>query len=273
MTTLVIGARGSVGRHVLHGLRAAGEPVRASVRDLATAGDLPAGVPVVAADLTRPDTLKAALNGIDQVFAYAEGAPVFAAAARDAGIGHVVLLSSGSTLLPWAHDNAITREHREAEHALSAAGLRCTPIRPLVLAGNALAWQHSIRRDGVVRVTHPDHVTAPLHERDIAAVAVAALLDPSRPDLSGLLTGGELLSQRDQVAQIAAAAERPIRVEELTEAEAAEHFARFMPADQAEAILEFIRHESPRTTTVEQILGRPPVTFQQWADDHASSYR
>jgi uncharacterized protein YbjT (DUF2867 family) len=54
--------------------RAAGEPVRASVRDLATAGDLPAGVPVAAADLTRPETLKEALAGVRRVFMPAETA-------------------------------------------------------------------------------------------------------------------------------------------------------------------------------------------------------
>ncbi len=272
MTTLVIGARGSVGRHVLDGLRAAGEPVRASVRDLATAGDLPAGVPVVAADLTRPDTLKGALDGVRQVFAYAEGSEIFATAAREAGVEHVVLLSSGSVLLPWAQHNAISREHRDAEHALSAAGLSCTPIRPLVLAGNALAWRHSIRRDGVVRIFHPDHRTAPLHERDIAAVAVAALTGPPE-DRTGLLTGGELLTQREQVDRIAAALDRPIRLEEISEAEAAEQFGRFMPPATVEAVLEFIREPSPITGTVEQLLGRPPIRFDQWARDHAADYR
>jgi nucleoside-diphosphate-sugar epimerase len=44
MTTLVIGARGRVGRHVVDQLLAAGESVRASVRNAATA-DWPAGCP------------------------------------------------------------------------------------------------------------------------------------------------------------------------------------------------------------------------------------
>ncbi|WP_202886826.1 SDR family oxidoreductase [Kribbella sandramycini] len=56
MTVLVLGARGAVGRQVVDGLRAAGIPVRASVRDLAKA-DFPPDVDVVQADLTQPETL------------------------------------------------------------------------------------------------------------------------------------------------------------------------------------------------------------------------
>lgn len=43
---------------------------------------------------------------------------------------------------------------------------------------NTLSWAPSIRAEGVVRQPFPDSTAAPLHEVDIAAVAVAALLDP-----------------------------------------------------------------------------------------------
>jgi uncharacterized protein YbjT (DUF2867 family) len=190
MTTLVIGARGGVGRHVLDGLVAAGEPVRASVRDPGTAGDLPAGVPVVAADLTRPETLPAALDGVRQVFTYAtpSGARAFADAARTAGVEHVVLMSSGSVLLPWTRDNAIAREHREVEEVVAEAG-RLTPIRPLLLASTARRWARAIRDEGTVALAYPDGRTAPVHERDVAAVAVAALTGTGGEAVAQILTG------------------------------------------------------------------------------------
>ena len=277
MTTLVIGARGSVGRHVLEQLRAAGEPVRASVRDLATAGDLPRGVPVVAADLSDPATLPAALDGVRQVFAYAVPQMAnLARAARGAGVEHVVLMSSGSVLLPWTATNAIAREHRHAEAALAGHGPRTTPIRPLVLAGNALGWRHSIRRDGVVKFAHPDAATAPVHEHDIAAVAVAALTGTTGR-VSDLLTGPALVSQRHQAELIAVATGRPIRVEELTEAEALGLFAKFMPREEAAAVLEFIadaaKGGSPATDTARRVLGRDPLPFARWATDHAADFR
>jgi len=52
MSTLVIGARGAVGGHVVAGLLAAGESVRASVRRRSTAV-LPPEVEVVESDLAR----------------------------------------------------------------------------------------------------------------------------------------------------------------------------------------------------------------------------
>ncbi len=271
MTTLVIGARGNVGRHVVDQLLAAGEPVRASVRNPATA-DLPAGVPVVAADLTRPATLTEALRGVRQVFAYAptDGADDFAAAAREAGVEHVVLLSSGSVLLPAANGNLIAEEHRAVEATMAASGLRWTPIRPLVLATNALNWAGAIRDEGVVRLVHPEAKTAPIHERDVAAVAVAALLGHDAAD--GMLTGPRLLSQREQVELIGAAAGVPVRIEELSETEARQEFGQFEKPEVVAAILAFIANAaqggSPATDTVERVLGRPGLGFEQWAAEH-----
>lgn len=277
MTTLVIGARGSIGRHVVSGLISAGETVRASARDPESAG-MPDGVPVVAADLTKPETLAAALDGVQSVFLYAnaQGMEGFAAAAQAAGVEHVVLLSSGSVLLPYAHGNAIAEEHRAAEQALATSGLRWTPIRPLVLASNALNWSHAIRAAGVVRLLHPESVTAPIGERDIADVAVAALTSRGGDAVSDMLTGGELLSQQAQVELIGKATGRVIRIEELTEAEAREQFERFGSPEAAAAIVQFIientRGGSPITQTAQRVLGRAPITFEQWADEHAADF-
>ncbi|MEA5362502.1 NAD(P)H-binding protein [Amycolatopsis sp., V23-08] len=277
MTTLVIGARGSVGRHVLDRLRTAGEPVRASVRDPAAAG-LPPGVPVVAADLAAPETLTAALTGVRQVFLYATpaGTAAFTKAACDAGVEHVVLLSSGSVLLPSAHGNATAEHHRDVERTLGESGLRWTPIRPLVLANNALGWAASARAEGVVRLLCPEARTAPVHELDIAAVAVAALLEPGTGGVSELLTGGELISQRRQVQLLAEAAGRPLRVEELSASQAQQHFERFQPPEIATSIVDFItaaaRGESPNTGTARRVLGREPLSFARWAADHAASF-
>ena len=99
MTILVTGARGYVGGGVLTGLLEAGASVRASSRR-PDADALPEGVEVVQADLTDPTSLPAALDGVRKVFLYAQpdGVAEFAAAAKAAGVEHVVLLSSLSVL-------------------------------------------------------------------------------------------------------------------------------------------------------------------------------
>jgi uncharacterized protein YbjT (DUF2867 family) len=275
MTTLVIGARGAVGRNVLEQLVAAGEPVRASVRDLASA-DFPAQVPVVAADLTKPETLESALDGVRNVFLYAPSGSLDGFIEAASGVEHVVLLSSGSVLLDYATENAIAVEHRAAEEELSASGLRWTPIRPLVLASNALNWAHSIRADGVVELVYPEAVTAPIHERDIAAVAVAALTGDAGP-VSDLLTGGESLSQRRQVEVLGRELGKEIRIEELSETQALARFGEFGDPATAAAIVELIaaaaQGGSPATDTAHKVLGRPPVPFSQWVRDHREDFR
>ncbi|MFJ4654409.1 SDR family oxidoreductase [Nocardia sp. NPDC088792] len=278
MTTLVIGARGSIGREVLNRLLAAGEPVRASARNPAAAG-LPDGVAVVAADLTEPETLSAALDGVTRVFLYAPtgGAAGFITAARDADVQRIVLMSSGSVLLPDAVGNTIAEERRRVEQALTDSGLPWTPVRPLVLANNALHWAESIRTEGVVRLVDPEAMTAPIHERDIAAVAVAALTDSAGAASDAMLTGPELVSQQRQVELIATAIGADIRIEKLSKAQARERFGRFERPEIVEAILDFINAAahggSPMTDTVQRVLARPATSFAQWAHEHAADFR
>jgi uncharacterized protein YbjT (DUF2867 family) len=283
MTTLVIGARGGIGRHVLDQLLAAGEPVRASVRDHRAGADLPTAAEVVTADLTRPDTLRPALDGVRRVFLYAppSSAEGFAAAAAHAGVERVVLLSSGSVLLPGTEHNTIAAEHRAIEDALAAADLPWTPVRPLVLASNTLRWAESIRSGSAVSLVYPDAITAPVHERDVAAVAVAALRtevgDTAADDLTAaMLTGPDLISQRRQVELVGQAIGRTLRVEELSPDQARERYGRFTDPATVEAILQFQAAAadggSPRTQTVPRVLGRPGLGFEQWARDHAQDF-
>lgn len=251
--------------------------MRASARDPATAG-LPAGADVVAADLSDTASLRVALEGISRVFLYThvEGVKGFVAAARDAGVQRVVLLSSGTVVLPGVAGNPIAEECRHVEAVLGDSGLDWTAVHPLVLANNASNWAYSIRRAHLVRMSYPAAVMAPIHERDIAAVAVTALLHPRTPGVSGLLTGGQSLSQRAQVEVIAAATGTPIRVEEQTPGEAITHLSRFMPAESAEAVVALLAAAadggSPMTTTFGDVTGAQPASFAGWVDDHLAEF-
>jgi uncharacterized protein YbjT (DUF2867 family) len=66
LTTLVIGATGSVGRLVVTEALAREHAVRALVRDTSRAARLPA-VEIVVGDVTKPETLAPALEGVDAV--------------------------------------------------------------------------------------------------------------------------------------------------------------------------------------------------------------
>ena len=275
-STLVMGARGSVGKHVLGELIARGVPVRASARR-PEPGQFPAGVDVYAADLTEPAGLAPAFAGVEQVFLYAnhQGVHDVVKAARSAGVRRIVLMSSGSVVHPSSAGNPITEEHRAVEEAFAAApDLTVIPVRPLVLATNTLGWAYPITATGTVPLYQPDAVTAPIHERDIAAVAVAALT--GNDATTGLLTGPARMSQRDQVAAIGAAVGRDLTVTALTRDAALARFAGFMPVGEAGAVVRFLDDaaagNSPATGAVERILGRPPLSFAIWAADHAADF-
>jgi uncharacterized protein YbjT (DUF2867 family) len=274
--TLVMGARGSVGKYVLDELIARGVPVRASARR-PEPGQFPDGVEVYAADLADPASLVPAFDGVEQVFLYAkhQGVRDVVKAAQSAKVRRIVLMSSGSIIHRTSTGNPITEEHRKVEEAFAAArDLTVIPIRPLVLAMNTLGWAYPIKASGAVSIYKPDALTAPIHERDVAAIAVAALT--GNDATTGLLTGPARTAQRDQVGAIGAAIGKDITVTTLIRDDALAQFSRFMPAEQAEAVLRFLDDaaagNSPATDTVEQILGRPALTFDIWAADHAPDF-
>ncbi|MDA1359027.1 NAD(P)H-binding protein [Glycomyces luteolus] len=265
MTVLVTGARGTIARHVIAQLLDTGRAVRAASR-VPGATDLPKGVEPVRVDFTAPETLTPALEGVEKVFLYAahEGIDAFVAAAQDAGVKHVVLLSSAASANP---DNEIGRMHLAVERPLEASGIPWTFVRPAMFATNSLWWAESIRGEGVVRLPYPDAPVNPIHERDIAEVAFAALTEDGHEGRTHVIDGPGHLTQRRQVELIGEAIGREIAVEELPRAVAAE----FLP----ESLLDMLASGSTETwgPTAEAVTGRPARTFADWTADHADDFR
>jgi uncharacterized protein YbjT (DUF2867 family) len=279
MVTVVFGARGNVGRHVAAGLVAAGEQVRVTSRNPDATG-FPAQSEVATADLERPETLPTALAGAAKVFLYAkpDGVEGFVQAARAARVRHVVLLSSASVVSPGAEHNPIARAHRTVETAIEQSGVDWTFIRPGMFATNTLWWwSKSIRTEGVVRVPYPDAQTAPIHEKDMAALAVTALIEPGHEHRSYTAYGPESLTLRQQVAHIATATGREIAFEALSVEEGRAELGKTMPSMGVEAIMRAwaAGNGTPAkvSTIVEEVTGGPAHTFAQWAEDHAEDFR
>ncbi|WP_433681455.1 NAD(P)H-binding protein [Nocardia sp. CA-119907] len=279
MITVIFGARGNVGRHVAAGLISRGEQVRLTSREPAAA-DFPPDAEVVAADLEHPETLPAALEGAERVFLYAkpDGIDGFVAAAESAGVRHVVFLSSGAILLADAADNPIARMHAVIESAIEKSGLDWTFIRPGMFATNALWWwQRSIRDEGIVRMPYADARTAPIHEKDLAALAVTALTEPGHEGHAYPVWGPEALTLREQVQHIGTAIGREITLEVIPVEQARAELGKTMPSIGVDAVLagwEAGRTAAPQVSTIiEEVTGRPAHTFAQWARDHAADFR
>ena len=279
MVTVVFGARGNVGRHVAAGLLAAGEQVRVTSRNPTAAG-FPSGMQVAAADLEEPGTLPAALAGAGSVFLYAKPAGIqgFVEAAQAAGVRHVVLLSSAAVVNADAEHNPIARQHRAVELAIEQSGIDWTFIRPGMFAANTRWWwTEPIRTANIVRIPYPDAQTAPVHEKDMAALAVTALTEPGHGRQAYTVYGPQSLTLRRQVERIGDAIGREIRLEVISREQAQAELGKTMPPIGAETILrawEAGNGVPARTSViVEKITGRPAHTFAQWAADHAGDFR
>jgi uncharacterized protein YbjT (DUF2867 family) len=271
---LVTGATGNVGANIVHQLLDAGEKVRIITRNPRTRA-LPDEVEVLPGDLTRPETLPAALDGVDRAFLF----PVFGAldgfldAARQAGLSHVVLLSSSAVAYPtpgW-----IGEQHLELERAVAASGLPWTYVRPDAFMTNDLAWAHQIAYGGVVRGAYGQAATAPVDARDIAAVAVRALLD-RHVGKAYVLTGPQSLTQIDRVRIIGETIGRPLRFEEQPRKQFRDQLLQGAPPPAVDFLLDMLASMDGMTAevlpTVEEVTGRPAFTYAQWAAHHAAKF-
>lgn len=281
MRALVIGATGRVGGRAVRKLIDNGDEVYAVVRK--PAAQLPDGVHPVIADLTDPDTL-VDLPEVDGVFL------VFASVAADPWAAQVVAaLSKVSPQIAYvsaadadqvAPDaGGIMGSHALLERLITESGVRSILLRASGFAANTLAWAPQIAAGGPVRWFVADAQRAFVHEDDLAAVGVQALIDGYRnSDASNIaphLTGPQSLTQRDAARIIGEVIGRPVEFVDLpTEQAVGEIFDDDPELGRAivKAHSEFVTHPDPVTTTVEDLLGRPARTYAEWVADHRAEF-
>jgi uncharacterized protein YbjT (DUF2867 family) len=278
---LVIGGTGRIGRLVVGELLDGGVPVRVLTRK-PEAARLPPPVEVVRGDLTVPESLDIALRGLGAVFLVWTVPPATVSAVIERLAGHVrrvVLLSSPhQTAHPFFQQpNPMAALHAGLERQIAAAGLESTILRPGMFASNALGWwAPSIRRRSAVRWPYASVETAPIDDRDIAAVAARTLCDDRYVGGDYVLTGSEALTQAAQVAAIAAAIGRSIQFEELSPDEFRREMTGVWPGPVVDMLLAAwgaaVGVPAFMTSNVQDILGSSSRTFRQWASDHAAAF-
>ena len=263
-------------------LLGAGVPVRALTRRPAAAG-LPAAVEVVAGDLTVPESLDAGAAGCRRRFPRLDGPADHRSGcrrtSRDPHAAHRLSLLAAPNAAPVlpAAANPMAVLHADIERRIAAAGLASTIIRPGMFASNARLWWAAVIRDGgVVRWPYGAAETAPIDERDIAAVAARALSEDGHAGSDYVLTGPESLSQAEQVSIIGAAIGRRIHFEELSPEEFRRETAGRWPGPVVDMLLAAwgatIGRPAFMTSTVADVVGSPPRTFRQWVADHADAF-
>lgn len=240
---LITGATGNTGSGVAERLLEAGRKVRVVVRSAEKAAGLARrGAEVVVGDLNDERTLAPAFAGVEGAYIIsppdARAADFlqerkqllasYVAAAKQAGVPHLVFLSSLGA--QHAQGTGIIRSAYNGEQLLRESGIAVTAVRAGYFVANWASVLPAAREQGVL----PSFIAAGqripmLDTADIARVAAAALLEgPRGPGVRVIeLAGPEDASPNDVAAVLGRLLKRSVQVSEAPPAAASPAFESF----------------------------------------------
>jgi uncharacterized protein YbjT (DUF2867 family) len=282
---LVTGSLGNIGGAVVEGLLAAGRPVRAADVDAARITQRHGQqVQPVRFDFTDEATWGPAFEGVELLFLMRpphlsniarDMVPALEAAKR-AGVRHMVLLS-----LQGAERNKVV-PHAKLEAWLRDSGLAWTFVRPSFFMEN-LSTTHAadVRDHDVIMVPAGTGRTSFVAAADVAAVAVAALLDPeAHRDRAWTPTGPQALTYEEVAAILTDVLGRPIRYTRPGALRYLRHATGALGMPRAMALVTTAIYTVARlgkadglTGDVRTVTGREPIAFADWARTHRSAWQ
>jgi uncharacterized protein YbjT (DUF2867 family) len=289
---LVTGATGLSGSLTIREFARQKTPVRALVRDRAKARELEAlpTVEIVEGDMLRPETLGAALDGVDRALMISSTGPQmvevqcsFIETAKRAGVRHVVKFSGKESNLGFDQSRfRFTRMHGEIEAYLEQSGLEWTHLRPSQFMQVYLFEAPVIASKGTLVLPLGDETSlAPIDVEDVAKIAVAIL----RAEVGAHhgrryeMTGPEGLKMSEIAERIAAATGRAVSFLSIAPEEHRRRLlAAGIPQFRADAFEEQARERRrcPRAgvdLTTHNQLGVHPTTFAEFARRNAAIFR
>jgi uncharacterized protein YbjT (DUF2867 family) len=278
MTVLVTGGTGKTGTALVELLRADDVPVRVASRN-PVIGD-PSSIRF---DWHDPATHAPALRGVDSVFLVAPVNSVdpmplvapFLVEAKRLGVARVVLLGS-AIVLPNAPSALEMTDAVRAQPGWVV--LRASAFMQNFLSPHPVGER--IRRRGEIRTAAGDGRVGWIDAHDIAAAAFA-LLRPGaeRAGQSDyLLTGPKALSYRDAAAIITARTGREVRLVEIGTDEQVAHYRASGVSEEFAASIAAVEdgiregREDQVSTAVLDLTGRPPRSFEEFAEVHAAAW-
>ncbi|MCT9104281.1 NmrA family NAD(P)-binding protein [Streptomyces mirabilis] len=283
---VLISNAGDVGRRVLDQLRAQDVPARVMVRrDDERAAELRAlGAEVVLGDLTRPETVAAALEGVGRMYFAMPVSPdqllaaaVVASVVREQGeldglvdMSQMTVSQMTATSTGESHQQ---RLHWLSEQVLNWSGLPVVHIRPTAFLDNPLFTTlaaRSIRENGTIALPFGTGRTSPIAVDDVARVVATVLRDPA-PHIGHVyeLTGPRTVDMTEVAEEFSRALGRPVsyvdvplgqwRTEVLAEAGLPPH------TEQHIATMARLHRENRYDRTsddVERVTGVPAQTIE-----------
>lgn len=283
---LVTGATGLNGTALVRKLSAKGVPLRAPVRNAAKAAEIAAlpNVEIAIADMAKPETLPAALAGVDRAMLNSSADPAmvevqsnFIAAAAKAGVRHVVKLSG---IMPELDSPfRFARMHGEIEKRLEASGMAFTHLRAGEFMPSYFRQVPMILAKGALFLPMENQRIASIDIGDLAEIAALVLTNPGHEGKIYPLTGPEALTMTEVAERLSAATGKTIKYinvppEDVRKAQLAAGVPPYIADALAELFAERRKGKESQVWPIAQtLLGRRPTSFAEFAARNAAIFR
>jgi uncharacterized protein YbjT (DUF2867 family) len=196
-------------------------------------------------------------------------------AAKQAGVEQIVFTSA------FGVDQNEEAPLRKVERQLEASGLGHTVLRPNFFMDNFSNGfiAPMIQDADAIFVAAEDAKTSFIAISDIAAVAVAALTEEGHAGKAYNLTGPEELDHSTVAAAISAVSERNISYQPISEADmrqgALENGLPGPHVDYLAVLYQATRagYLAATTSDVEQVLGRPALSFDEFLKQNQAAWQ
>lgn len=279
---LVTGATGTVGNEVVKALIERDATVRALVRSPEKASTFE-GMPVEIAhgDLEDATALARALVDVDHLFLLTANPPnqaelerAIVEAARQSGVAHIVKLSAFNA--SESSEVNFLDAHRQVERYIEESGMYWTHLRPNNFFQNMLFQAASIRDQNAFYGPFGDAAIASIDTRDVGAVAASVLTESGHASATLELTGPAALSNPEMALAVSEAAGREVAyvnvsLEDARGGMVGSGLPEYLANDLTTLYGQLADGSGRRlTATVEEITGRSPRAFSDFARDHAA---
>lgn len=281
---LITGANGNVGKAVLREMARKEAKFRGMYRSQEEAAKAPAGCEPVIADFSDQASLRKALDGVTAVYVVCSPIPQLVElesnvvdACKESGVKHVVL---NSALGAGDYGKSFPSWHRKVEDKLKSTGMSYTILRPNGFMQNIVAfYAPSIRKESAFYQAMGDAKVSHIDIGDVASVAVKSLYAGEHTGKTYELFGPEAVSNEELAKRISKVAGRTVKFVNIPETAQREAMLGMgMPEWQVTALLElqqYYKQGSAAKTDglLKSLLGRDPVTLDQYLQSNAKEFR
>jgi uncharacterized protein YbjT (DUF2867 family) len=288
-TILVTGATGTVGSEVVNQLSSSGHRVKAAIHTQNKTHKFKddSAVDLVRIDYTKPETLADGFKHVDKLFLLTSISPNMQIissnlvnAAKQNAIKYIVKLSvMGADSEPGT---IIGRLHRQEEKIIEDSEIPYNFLRPGAFMQNFVNYfGETIKKQNAFYIPAGEGKVSFVDVRDIAAIAVALLTrsDTKYQNKAYAITGQEVLSYGQAAEILSKELGRTISYIDIPESNARMGMMKMGMEDWLiDAMMELysiIRsgYASQTTSSIEEVTGRKPILFSQFAKDYAEALR